>query len=902
MKKIKLILTLILVATLALTLVACQKCEMHVDANKDAKCDVCGEDVPCEVHEDDDRNGECDVCGEDVEISEDYLLFKNGEAKFQIVLGSGLTSDVRKLVDEYVKTIRNLGIELKVVEDTDDTKADYEVLIGNVRSRGNDYKYDMYSLGKEGYIIKAVDTKVLIVGGSKDSLISTIKKFFDDYVGLGEKDPDIENVTIFKKDFKEAPQTGYKIEDVTIDGTSIRGYKIIAELSVAEVTETANSLQDKFYDKAGIWLPLANITSATEEELKSAIIIRSTKENIADGNGFLVSVSGKSLIIEAKYLNMLLEYTDEFFFNNISKTRGVVNLKSNFKFTKDASKVYYSDFGAVGDGLADDFAAIRAAHEAANLSGQTVCATSGAKYYIGETEGQTISVKTNVNWGTATFIFDDSIIPVESKSRDASIFVIRSDYSTTTLTKEEIAAIVDENGGISSDITKLNYAPGYKAMLIFYNSNHYQYVRFGVNASAGSAQHELVVIDENGNIDPTTPFLFDYETVTKVEVIRIDDEPITIQGGTIITKANQADSYYNYYSRNISVRRSNVTIKNLRHEITGEGDTGAPYSGFITATNCNNMRVENCKLSGHKTYMSKDPDQPSNMGTYDLGGNNANGLYYKNCIQLNFFKEDGTTPDTSLWGIMGTNYCKNITYDGSRLSRLDAHAGVYNATIIDSEVLYIHLVGGGTALIKNSTSYNYNPIINLRSDYGSPWNGNVIIDGLKVVATARNASVDYITLVSYTWVNHNFGYEVHMPKNIVIKDINVVDITNPKIYLFADPTTGANAAAVYDFTADRVEVQSPDPIPVIDPETGKQKKDANGKLMYLDRATNETADANKKYENVNRTVLTEKVIFVNLQDNYKQNLIISQDPFLNDTDRITYLYITGEEYAEYLNK
>ena len=98
----------------------------------------------------------------------------------------------------------------------------------------------------------------------------------------------------------------------------------------------------------------------------------------------------------------------------------------------------------------------------------------------------------------------------------------------------------------------------------------------------------------------------------------------------------------------------------LYHEITGEGDTGAPYSGFITLSNANNLLVENCQLSGHKTYVSKDPNQPSSMGTYDIGGNNANGLYFKNTVQINFFADDGVTPNPSskYWGIMGTNYCK----------------------------------------------------------------------------------------------------------------------------------------------------------------------------------------------------------------------------------------------------
>ena len=48
------------------------------------------------------------------------------------------------------------------------------------------------------------------------------------------------------------------------------------------------------------------------------------------------------------------------------------------------------------------------------------------------------------------------------------------------------------------------------------------------------------------------------------------------------------------------------------------------------------------------------------------------------------------------WGIAGSSYCKNMTYDGCMLSRFDAHAGIYNGKIINSTINAVEIIGGGT--------------------------------------------------------------------------------------------------------------------------------------------------------------------------------------------------------------
>ena len=84
--------------------------------------------------------------------------------------------------------------------------------------------------------------------------------------------------------------------------------------------------------------------------------------------------------------------------------------------------VFYKDFGAVGDGVTDDFDAIKAAHEYANREKLPVSADEGKKYYIGAGHGKdTITVKTSTNWQNSAFIIDDRFI--EARLMQTAIYL-----------------------------------------------------------------------------------------------------------------------------------------------------------------------------------------------------------------------------------------------------------------------------------------------------------------------------------------------------------------------------------------------------------------------------------------------------------------------------------------------
>ena len=54
------------------------------------------------------------------------------------------------------------------------------------------------------------------------------------------------------------------------------------------------------------------------------------------------------------------------------------------------------------------------------------------------------------------------------------------------------------------------------------------------------------------------PIIWDFDQITEITALPIDEKTLNITGGRFTTIANKAESKYTYYSRNIAIRRSNV--------------------------------------------------------------------------------------------------------------------------------------------------------------------------------------------------------------------------------------------------------------------------------------------------------------------------------------------------------
>jgi hypothetical protein len=454
------------------------------------------------------------------------------------------------------------------------------------------------------------------------------------------------------------------------------------------------------------------------------------------------------------------------------KTRVSVNENGQLQVNvspKDAIKfkarglVRYSDFGARGDGKTDDMDAIAATHAFANEHGLVVKADDKATYYIGGKERMAI-IQTDTDFGKAAFIIDDTDV----QNRNASVFMVSSDLQPF---KPETVSSLKRNQekiGIS--------LPG-PCLITVTNSNVKRYIRYGLNQNNGSSQTDIFVVDKDGNVDMNAPIIWDFDQITDITVLPVDEKTLTITGGRFTTIANQAELKYTYYSRNIAVRRSNVLVDGLEHRVTGEGDHGAPYGGFLSIGDCSYVTVKNTILTGHKTYRTIGAaGKPVSMGTYDLSVNRALNVSFVNCRQTNDIN------DATYWGILGSNFCKNLLYDNCVFSRFDAHMGVANATIRNSTLghMGINAIGTGTFTVENSTIRGRS-LINLRPDYGSTWQGEFIIRNCIFVPV--NGAPASAALISGSYSGqHDFGYTCYMPERITIENLRIDDSSHPENY------------------------------------------------------------------------------------------------------------------------
>ena len=759
---------------------------------------ACGDDTTCTEHVDADANGKCDNCDAAVEPDEggngtasSIELVKNGAATFTIVSTEDTSIDIGKPFSNFIKTLNDCISESNVTSVFEHIEAKgTEIIIGNVATRGDKFKEDNaspYEYGYEGWSIKIVDNNIHVLAGSSGAYKDALKYLEETVFGINDATDSIDNITMTAEQQKTEQQTEFDV-NVKIGDTPLSEYVFAINSGDSTAIKAINAVRSQLFKRTGAYLK--TVVSSKLAEGQKAIWVETLTLNgdRSTPEGARIYVENGNLHIESEFKNKLEELVYDYLIGTVAESKkSNVTVSSSLNEPKDVRNVYYADFGAVGDGETDDFFAIKACHDYANEWGHTANADGPSKtYYIGEylkdgDPATSIIVQTDTNWHGCTFIFDDSIIRPKTPCYNSHIFHIKPSkdsyaYSGSTVPVKSLFKGAADLAG---------WEPGIECLILIENSDERHYIRYGNNNNNGSSQHEIIYVHADGTIDSSTPLQWDYERITRLEVFPCDTNLITVTGGdgderaTIKTIFNGAPSLYTYYKRNIHIDRSNVILQNINHIVEGEEETGAPYSGFTNVQYANNVTIQNMLIHRLKSYYL-ETDTSNNMGSYELGAGYSNNVLWKNIKQDVFFDEDG---GVSYKGVMGTNYCKNLTFDDNFLCSFDAHCGVYNGTIKNTTIEHINFIGDGLITIENCTVYvdGSGCGINLRSDYGSWWKGDAIFKDVdfkyEIDKTSGTDVRKTVSLFSSAWVNHTFGYTCYLPENITLDNVRMLGFT-----------------------------------------------------------------------------------------------------------------------------
>ncbi|MBP3592149.1 MAG: hypothetical protein J6K14_06655 [Clostridia bacterium] len=427
--------------------------------------------------------------------------------------------------------------------------------------------------------------------------------------------------------------------------------------------------------------------------------------------------------------------------------------------------VTYEEFGAVGDGMTDDHEAIIAAHAYANEEGLPVKARDDATYYIGGKE-KPIIIKTSTDFGKAHFIIDDR--HCESSHPD-HIFFINSDFDYYSVQIDHI----------DKGQTKIEIPHEGNLYVKVVNDKKRVYIRYGANENAGTPLRDYFTVDKDGNIGTLMPWQFD--KVTEALAKSTDEPAIDIHGGIFTNIVNlDALEDRHYYGRGILCTRSHVHFYDMVHYVEGEPEPeehySSPYGGFLNVDECYDVTVEDLLLTPHRTYYFTMPNGGINaMGSYGITACGAIGL------KLIGLRQTINILDTRYWGLMGSNFCKDMLLERCEISRFDAHQGVHNVTMRDCTFGHVKLqvIGFGEFLIERCKCHG-NLFMLLRSDYGSFFDGNVTARDCEWKILPYDKKL--IFLAAGNNGMHDFGYPCMLPKRMHLENILIDDTDAPADY------------------------------------------------------------------------------------------------------------------------
>jgi len=165
------------------------------------------------------------------------------------------------------------------------------------------------------------------------------------------------------------------------------------------------------------------------------------------------------------------------------------------------------------------------------------------------------------------------------------------------------------------------------------------------------------------------------------------------------------------------------------------------------------------------------------MGSYDITANDCVNINFKNLVQYENEETGEVITNRKMYhGVMGSNFCRNVTMDNCYLDRFDSHQGLYNARITNCTLGFgILVIGGGELYIENVYRIAAGgAFVHLRMDYNSYFDGDVILKNCRM-----GSELD--TIVVGRWVGFYNGLPNYVTRTVTVDGL-VVDGGNLHVY------------------------------------------------------------------------------------------------------------------------
>ena len=428
-------------------------------------------------------------------------------------------------------------------------------------------------------------------------------------------------------------------------------------------------------------------------------------------------------------------------------------------------KDFQNEFKKYDEFKTDDYYSIKATHECANDNNKAINLTKSEYHIYKRNDDGPIIVNTDTNFNNSTiYIHDEDILKNGKIVYNGSIYQIGNAFyvSKTITINNELA----EKGNfkisektkqdLNTELSKYGEeVDSYYVYITDHDKNRKIFIRSGKNQNDGQEVQDGFRVKNDVILDPIK---WKYKgKEVGIAIFPISNRTLKFEHGIFKTIASSGNVAENI-SRNIKVMRSNVTISNINHSIIDAknhkkiNELNYGYSGFFTFIYAANVNFNNSKVQATVRY-DKDKNRHS---SYDIG--------IRKVVNMKLSKITmDDIENAKLWGVTGTNFNKNITYEDCTLNRIDTHCGVYNLTVKNTILGRWRLlqIGFGDLIIDSVTVKNANEFISLRDDYGSIWHGNIILKGNNVIEPGNNNPVYLISVNPEK--GHKYGYKLYLP-------------------------------------------------------------------------------------------------------------------------------------------